>query len=154
MINKEYLRNHAEHRQELQDELQRYELNHGCSYYGKSPSNIDGMPHGQGGVGNNTFGKVEQDVDTEKNIKELEYLVNEEQKAIEAVLTLFSRANQKAVIRYKYYQCLDWEDVAFYMYGNKTDYLDKQNYYKQKAQKVHGAALENMLRLQRTNTDT
>lgn len=148
MVDKEYLRRHAEHRKELQDELQRYELDHGCRYYGKSPSNIDGMPHASSG-GSSVFDKIEKDMDTVTYIDKLETLVNVERIEIEKVIRLLRSAEQKSVIRYKYFSCLDWEDVSFYMYGNKRDYCKRSDYYKQKAQKVHGNALKNIIRMQR-----
>lgn len=149
MIDKEYLRTHAEHRKELQDELQRYELDHGHSYYGKSPSNIDGMPHAVGGFLNGTYDQVNRTIDTETYIDKLETLVNEEQREIEKVLKLLNKADQKSVIRYKYYNCLEWEDVAFYLYCNNRNYCENTDYYKNKAQKIHGAALANMIKAQK-----
>ncbi len=148
MIDKEYLRRHAEKRKELQDELQRYELDQGCSYYGKSPSDIDGMPHAHGGISDRTFNNAVNAGDTTL-IRELRADIAEEEAEIEKAVRLLNRACQKSVIRYKYYNCLEWDDVAFYMYGNRRDYVDKAEYYKQKAQKVHGAALANMIRMQR-----
>lgn len=148
MIDKEYLRRHAEKRKELQDELQRYELDQGCSYYGKSPSDIDGMPHAHGGISDRTFNNAVNAGDTTL-IRELRADIAEEEIEIEKAVRLLNRACQKSVIRYKYYNCLEWDDVAFYMYGNRRDYVDKAEYYKQKAQKVHGAALANMIRMQR-----
>ena len=148
MVDKEYLRRHAENRKELQDELQRYELDHGRSYYGKSPSDIDGMPHAQGGISDRTFNNALKPEDMGAYINDLQAKILEEKREIENALKLLKKACQKSVIRYKYYNCLDWDDVAFYMYGGRRDYVDREEYYKQKAQKVHGAALANMIRQQ------
>lgn len=148
MIDKEYLKNHAEHRKELQDELQRYEVEHGYSYYGKSPSNIDGMPHGNGNK-RSVYDNVENVIDNGAYIEKLEKIIDDERLKIEELLRLLEKANQKSVIRYRYYNCLEWDEIAFYMYGNKRDYCDKYEHYKQKAQKVHGTAIANMISLQR-----
>lgn len=148
MIDKEYLRNHEENRKELQDELTRYELDHGYSYYGRSPSDIDGMPHGSANTGG-IYNQLDSKIDTETNIDRLGKLVRLEEIEIEKVLNLLTKANQKSVIRYKYYNCLEWDDVAFYMYSNKRDYCERTDYYKNKAQKIHGTALANMIRVQR-----
>lgn len=149
MIDKEYLRGHEEHRKELQDELQRYELENGCSYYGRSPSNIDGMPHATFANSSGVYDQVNRKLDSETYIDKLETLVNQERIEIEKVLNLLTKANQKSVIRYKYYNCLDWDDVAFYMYSNRRDYCEKTDYYKNKAQKIHGTALANMIKAQK-----
>lgn len=148
IIDKEFLREHAEHRKELRDELQRYELTHGASYYGKSPSNIDGMPHVHGG-GNATMDSVIRKYDTETYIDKLETLVNKEQRQIEEVLRKISKANQKYVIRLKYYHCLDWEDITDHMYGDVRGYFEHMEKYKTKCIRVHGLALQNIIKAQK-----
>ena len=148
IIDKEFLRGHAEHRKELRDELQRYELTHGVSYYGKSPSNIDGMLHVHGG-GNATMDSVIRKYDTETYIDKLKTLVNKEQHQIEEVLRKISKANQKYVIRLKYYHCLDWEDITDHMYGDVRGYYEHIEKYKTKCIRVHGLALQNILKAQK-----
>lgn len=148
IIDKEFLREHAEHRKELRDELQRYELTNGVSYYGKSPSNIDGMPHVHGG-GNATMDSVIRNCDSETYIDKLESLVNKEERQIEEVLAKLTKANQKYVIRLKYYHCLDWEDIADQMYGDVRGYCNHLDRYKTKCVRVHGLALQNILKAQK-----
>lgn len=148
IIDKEFLREHAEHRKELRDELQRYELTHGVSYYGKSPSNIDGMPHVQGG-GNATMDSVIRNCDSETYIDKLESLVSKEEQQIEEILKKLIKANQKYVIRLKYYHCLEWEDIADQMYGDVRGYFDHMERYKTKCIRVHGLALQNILKTQK-----
>lgn len=148
IIDKEFLREHAEHRKELRDELQRYELTHGVSYYGNSPSNIDGMPHCHS-VGNATMDSVIRKSDTETYIDKLETLVNKEQRQIEEVLKKIVKANQKYVIRLKYYHCLDWDDIADQMYGDIRGYYNNLDKYKTKCMRVHGLALQNILLVQK-----
>lgn len=147
IIDKEFLREHAEHRKELRDELQRYELTYGVSYYGKSPSNIDGMPHVHSG-GNATLDSVIRDYDAETYIDKLETLVNKEQRQIEEVLKKIVKANQKYVIRLKYYHCMDWDDIADQMYADIRGYCNNLEKYKKKAIRVHGLALQNILKVQ------
>ena len=148
IIDKEFLREHAEHRKELRDELQRYELTHGISYYGKSPSNIDGMPHVHSG-GNATMDSVIRNCDAETSIDKLESLVNGETRQIEEVLKKLTKANQKYVIRLRYYHYMDdWDDVAEQMYGDKRGYWEHQEKYKTKALRIHGMALKNILKVQ------
>lgn len=149
MVNKEFLRNHQEHRRELQDELQRYELDHGFSYYGKSPSNIDGMPHASGNP-SSVYDQIDRSLDIETYIDKLEAIINQEKKEIEEVLAQLKKASEKSVIRFKYYNCLEWDDVAFYMFSDRRDYCNRTEFYKNKAQKIHGAALANMMRIQST----
>ena len=111
IIDKKFLKEHAEHRKELRDELQRYELTNGVSYYGNSPSNIDGMPHSHS-TGNTTMDKVICKHDTETYIDKLESLINTEEQQIEEILKKMIKAKEKFVIRLKYYHCMEWDDVA------------------------------------------
>lgn len=148
IIDKEFLKEHAEHRKELMDELQRYEMTHGVSYYGKSPANIDGMPHVQSG-GNATIDSVIRDYDSETYIDKLESLVNEEKRQIEEVLNKLKKADQKYIIRLKYYHCLEWEDITDQMYGNVKGYTNHFEKYKEKCYRLHGQALQNMVKAQK-----
>lgn len=147
MVDKEFLRVHAEHRSELEDELRRYELMNGMSFY-RSPANNDGMPHASGEISDPTANNVIKQTDWSWLIAKLEKLIKEEEAEIEAVLALLPKAKQKTVIRIKYYQRYDWDDVALFMYGDKVDYVRNAEKYKVKAQKIHGAALANIKRVQ------
>ncbi len=148
MVDKEFLKLHAEHRSELEDELRRYELEDSGSFY-RSPADIDGMPHASGGISDPTANPVIKKLDSNSFINHLDQIVREEQAQIEAVLALLTKANQKTVIRIKYYHRYEWDDVALFMYGEKMDYARNSEKYKTKAQKVHGAALANMKRVQK-----
>lgn len=147
MVDKEFLRVHAEHRSEYEDELRRYELINGMSFY-RSPANNDGMPHASGEISDPTANNVIKQTDWSCLIEKLEKLIKEEEAEIEAVLALLPKAKQKTVIRIKYYQRYDWDDVALFMYGDKVDYARNTEKYKIKAQKIHGAALANIRRVQ------
>ena len=147
MIDKIYLRMHAEHRSELEAELRRYELINGMSPY-RSPSNTDGMPHASGGINDTTANAVINKLDSSSLIGHLRKIINDEERKIESVLALLPKADQKTVIRIKYYQLYEWDDVALFLYGDKRDYAGNSEKYKIKAQKLHGAALANMSRVQ------
>lgn len=147
MVDKEFLRIHAEHRSELEDELRRYEMMNGESFY-RSPANNDGMPHASGGISDPTASNVINKYDCNTFLHKLDKLVKEEEAEIEAVLALLPKAKQKTVIRIKYYHRYDWDDVAIFMYGDMADYSRNPEKYKVKAQKIHGAALANMRRVQ------
>ena len=149
MVDKDFLRRHAENRNELEDELRRYELMNSESFY-RSPSNIDGMPHGSGGITDSTAINAIREIDLTQQLKNLKELIKAEEIRIEAILALLPKANQKTVIRIKYYLRYDWDDIAIFMYGDRSDYYRNPEKYKTKAQKIHGAALANMKRLQQS----
>lgn len=147
MIDKEFLRIHAERRNELEDELRRYDQMNGASYY-RSPASNDGMPHSSGGISDPTADPVIKKFDSSTFIGKLHQIITEEETAIEAVLAKLPKANQKTVIRIKYYQRYEWDDVALFMYGDKMDYARNTEKYKKKALNIHGTALANMKRVQ------
>ena len=147
MIDKEFLRIHAERRNELEDELRRYDQMNGASYY-RSPASNDGMPHSSGGISDPTADAVIKPLDLSKQLDKLRKLIWVEEEAIETVLAKLPKANQKTVIRIKYFQRYDWDDVALFMYGDKMDYARNTEKYKKKALNIHGTALANMKRVQ------
>lgn len=150
MIDKDYLRMHTEHRLELEDELRRLELMGDPITY-KSPSNIDGMPHAIGGAYDKMADAIIKRTDSDTRISYLNAKVKEEEQAIEQVLSHLPMARQKTVIRIRYYQNYDWDDVALFMFGDQSDYASNSEKYKSKAQKIHGTALANMKRIQEKN---
>lgn len=148
IIDKEFLKKHSEHRKELRDEQQRYEMINGINYYGKSPSNIDGMPHCPS-TGNAIENSIVKKNDAETYIDKMQALVNTEECQIEEVLSKLTKANQKYIIRLRYFQCFDWDEITYIVYGDKKGYFGSQDKYKAKCMKVHGLALQNMIRIQR-----
>lgn len=151
MIDKDYLRMHAEHRVELEDEIRRLELMGVDPVAYKSPSNIDGMPHAVGGASDKMADAIIKLTDSNTRIHYLDVQVKEEEQAIEKVLCHLPAARQKTVIRIKYYHGYDWDDVALFMFGDKSDYVTNSDKYKYKAQKIHGTALANMKKVQEKN---
>ena len=134
IIDKEFLKKHVEHRKELRNELQRYELSFGVSYYGKSPSNIDGMPHAHNS-GDATYENVMRECDARNCIDKLEKLINQEYSQIEKILEKVVDADQKHVIRLKYYNGMDWDDIADQMYGDVRNYCNNVEKYKTKVKR-------------------
>lgn len=147
MVDKEFLIAHAEHRCELEDELRRYELMNGESFY-RSPAGNDGMPHASGGINDSTANSIIRKLDSSNLIGQLQRMIQQEEEMIEAVIALLPKAKQKTVIRIKYYQRYDWDDVALFMYGDMMDYARNTEKYKKKALNIHGTALANMKRVQ------
>lgn len=153
VIDKKFLRDHAEKRKELCDELERYELNNGKSYYGKSPSDINGMPNGSSEYQSKTESSAIRRCDTESYIGNLEQEIKEETRRIDELIKILPTAKEKYVIRLKYYQCLEWDDITDWMYGNVSGYCRNTEQYKQKAMKIHGIALSKMVAYQAEHGD-
>lgn len=147
MIDKTYLQNHAEHRAEYEDEMRRYELISESGYY-TSPAQLSGITYGTGKISSRTENEVMHKVDSLDYIEKLKQLIEKEEAAIEAVVEKLPKAKLKTVIRIKYYQRCNWEDISFFMYGDEPDYMAHPDHYKTKAQRMHGTALNHMKRIQ------
>lgn len=147
MIDKAFLRQHLERMKEYQQEMQRLEQFNDSSLI-RSPADNDGMPHASGDYSDNTALWVMRKELLEKNVSDLQRTLHESELQIENVIRGFNKANEKTVIRLRYINGLSWEEVAFFVFGDKSDYCDRVEHYKTKVQKIHGAALKNMLRLQ------
>lgn len=48
---------------------------------------------------------------------------------------------QRAVLRLRYIDLETWSDTAFFMFGSKPDYIEKEDTYLRRAYKIHGKAL-------------
>lgn len=61
---------------------------------------------------------------------------------IEKVLRKLRRSDEKAVIEMRYIDKEEWPDVIYMMYGNREDFLDREDVYLSRAHKIHGYALK------------
>lgn len=61
---------------------------------------------------------------------------------IERVFNKLRRSEEKAVLEMRYIDKEEWPDVIYMIYGNKEDFLDREDVYLSRAQKIHGCALK------------
>lgn len=125
-----------------------------ADFCGPPSPNLSGMPHPMGSISDPTgdqgtamamYNNVSYSVACIKsNIKKNEAKARAEYDAIEAMLEQLNHSDERAVIRFKYFDRLSWEDVAFMLYGDKTDYLERVESYQNRTYKVHGRALLNL----------
>ena len=67
-----------------------------------------------------------------------------EREAIERIIENLKTANERAVIRLRYFDRLEWSDVTFLLFGDRADYIDKMDIYQDRTYKIHGRALWKM----------
>ena len=108
-----------------------------------SPSLSD-MPRSSSGPFDRTSYLVAQKVDLESEVVSLQNELIEEWKDIELIIKKLKNSEEKAVIRMRYHDGMDWNDVADTMFGDKDDYLDKVDTYQRRVFRLHGQALVNM----------
>ena len=108
-----------------------------------SPSLSD-MPRSSSGPFDRTSYWVAQKVDLESEVVSLQNELIEEWKDIELIIKKLKNSEEKAVIRMRYHDGMEWNDVTDTMFGDKDDYLDKVDTYQRRVFRLHGQALVNM----------
>ena len=147
MIDKIYLKKHMNHRQELKNEQERYEIVESRS----SPrcKQIDGMPHSAGvsrdaGYIRVTFDKIE----IEQKINELNEVIKEEYEIINPIIEKLEEPDEKSIMKMRYFNCMEWSDIREIKYSKRRDYFENMDKYKDKVFKIHGSALKHMKEIQ------
>lgn len=112
-----------------------------------SSPNLSGMPKAPSPVYDRMADTVARIVDLETEIKELVRQRDDERKSIEALVKLLDKAGERAIIRSRYIDLEEWEDVQFVLFGNKSDFDDKYDDYKQRMFRWHRAAISNLAAL-------
>lgn len=79
--------------------------------------------------------------------EEIKILVSEqsaERAYFEKIMKTFRNSDEKAVIRMRYFDGVQWEEVIDMMFGGKKDYLGKEDTYKRRIFKIRKRALYHM----------
>lgn len=105
---------------------------------------ISDMPKSPSSVYDRMADTVARIVDLENEIRQLVYERDEERKAIEALVRNLGKAGERAIIRSRYLDLEDWEGVQFLLFGNKADFDNRYDDYKQRMFRWHRTAIENL----------
>ena len=79
--------------------------------------------------------------EVEQSIAENAEKHRRERQQIESILGRVKQADQRAVIRYRYFLGMNWCDVAQALFGGEVDYLSREESYIRRTTKLHGRAL-------------
>lgn len=110
-------------------------------------SSFTGMPKAPSSAYDRMADTVARIVDLETEIKDLVRRRDNERKSIEDLVKLLDKAGERAIIRSRYLDLEDWEDVQFVLFGSKNDFDDKYDDYKQRMFRWHRAAITNLAAL-------
>lgn len=113
-------------------------------------SHLDGMPHGSGFEGDNVGAALAR----------LDELEQEAQEARAHAMALYHEINdaikritgpdspyQRAVLQTRYLDLESWTGVSEVLFGQRDDYLDKEESFLRRIHKIHGAALSKLAEL-------
>ncbi len=105
---------------------------------------LSDMPKSPSPVYDRMADTVARIIDLENEIKELVAERDKERKEIEGLVRNLGKAGERAVIRSRYLDLEDWEDVQFLLFGSKADFDSRYDDYKQRMFRWHRAAIENL----------
>lgn len=110
-------------------------------------SHLDGMPHGSGFEGDNVGAALSRLSELEEEAKETRAhgmaLYHEINDAIKRI-TGPDSPYQRAVLQTRYLDLESWTGVSEVLFGQRDDFLDKQESFLRRVHKIHGAALSKL----------
>lgn len=87
---------------------------------------------------------IEDKIELEQYIKHLTESQKQKKKLIEQLLLRLRKADEKAVIRSRYLDLSEWEDVNMLLFGGLEDFFDREDSYMRRTHKLHASALYNI----------
>lgn len=143
---KERLRDYRSMNKEIENQIERLErMEMKISSIG-SPVLSD-MPKSSSAVYDRMASSVARKVDFENEIKELIAERDSERCSLESLIRQLKKPDERAVIRMRYLDIEDWEDILMMIFGGQRDFNDKYDNYKQRMFRLHSAAISNMAAL-------
>lgn len=104
-------------------------------------SDMTGMPRGSGTPTDRTGMMVARKLELEEQIKESIAEERWENAAIERMIRKLDNPDERAVIRLRYFDRAGWDEIAGALFGDRQDYLDKEETYQKRTFRLHGRAL-------------
>lgn len=102
---------------------------------------MTGMPRGQGSPTDRTGMMVMRKMELEEQIVKAIDEESAERRAIDSMIEEITDPDERAVLRLRYFDRAEWEDVTFTLYGDRGDYIDRVATYERRTFRLHGRAL-------------
>ena len=108
---------------------------------------LSDMPKSPSAADDRTADLVSQKVDLEKEIRTA--LVDQKtfRNQIYSLIDMVNNPDERAVLRIKYIDGYQWQDICDMLFGSRIDYVDKEESYLRRTHKIHKAALERVVRI-------
>ena len=140
---KDRLREYREAEKEIENQTERLERLV-SKMEGIGAKEITDMPRSPSPPTDRISSFMNQKIEIEERIAEDAAALQEERRAIEQILRHLRSANERAVIRFRYFGVLDWYEVTNAMFGGREDYLEKEDSYLKQVFRIHRNAILNM----------
>ena len=85
----------------------------------------------------------------EERVAELTAQERSEHEALELIISRVTNAQQRALLRMRYFDLMEWPDIAFSFYGDSIDYITEEREYVTKCYRLHTRAVSSMCSVQR-----
>lgn len=113
---------------------------------GISAQVLTGMPRSSSASTDRMADMLSQKEELEKSINEAVKQQSMERVRIESVLKKSCKPEEKSVIRMRYIDRSEWDDVLDMLYGGKPDFLEKEDSYERRMYRKRESALWKMAR--------
>lgn len=77
----------------------------------------------------------------EERVERLRILEHDEREALERMIEHLYNAKHRALLRMRYFDALDWTDIAFQFYGDRVDFFVEEHEYTRKLYRLHTRAV-------------
>lgn len=107
-------------------------------------ANYSGMPSGP----HDGVSKAERYVEKKDELeRKIDSMIQQEKilrKEVEELIALLPDPDEQACLEMKYVDVMDWQDVAFGLFGMLAEYESHKERYMKRTFKLHGAALQRL----------
>ena len=114
--------------------------------YSINSTKLDGMPHSKSGDD-----KMASSVSTvlllEEKARDVAKKAQKLYSDIDEIICLINGkgyADKRTVLQVRYLDCMSWNDVTDSLFGNKDDFLEKEDTYLRRIHKIHVEALQEL----------
>lgn len=112
--------------------------------YGIKAQNITDMPKAPSPEDDRVADLVQDKSELEEEIRAGIERKRSEKTALEKIIKHLRRSEERSVIRIRYFDCASWSEVVDVMFGDRPDFLEKEEIYLRRVYKLHGQALYGM----------
>lgn len=131
--------------EDIDREIQRFEYLT-SKMTGISAQIMNGMPRSSRMSTDRMADMLGRKEELEASIRALVDQQSQKRKEVENIIRHLKNTEERAVIRLRYLDRTEWDEVLEIMFGGKPDFNDRFETYRRRMYRVHGTALVNMAR--------
>ncbi len=79
-----------------------------------------------------------------RRVSELVEMERTEHDELERMVSRIPNAQQRVVLRMRYFDLMEWRDIAFALYGDRVDYVSDEGGYVARCYRIHTRAVSSM----------